>query len=518
MRRGLTARPTPQRCDRPCCRHIARILLSEIPAPVPCHPYHPYQRFGLIAGPVAALVMLLFFAPPDLAPAGRHVAAMAVWMAIWWASEAAPFAVTALIPLAFFPLLGIESMKQAAAAYANPVIYLFLGGFVVAMALERWDVHKRIALNIFALVGTRARALVGGMMAAAALISMWIANTSTTLMLLPIAVSIVVVVHDSVQGLSATQKRNFAIAMVLGLAYGATIGGVSTLVGTPPNAFFAGFMEETRGMHIGFAQWMLVGVPVSLVLLPIAWFVLTYLAFPVHFTTSVQTRRHLQDLKRALGPVNTPQRRVAMIFAALALAWMFRAQLTAFAPLEGLSDAGIAILAALAVFVMPSGDASQRTLLTWQQAARLPWGILLLFGGGLSLASAVSGSGLAQWLGTVLSGLGALHFALLVLGATALVIFLTELTSNLATTAAFLPVMAALAVRLDQDVMLLAVPVTLAASCAFMLPVATPPNAIAFSSGMVSIPAMVRAGLILNLVSIVLLFGVSLVLVPLVFG
>ena len=477
-----------------------------------------YQSLGLIAGPLAAILLGLFFAPDDLEPAGRMTAAMAAWMAIWWASEAVPFAVTALLPLIFFPILGINNIKATSAPYANPMIYLFMGGFIVARAIEHWDLHRRMALNIFTLVGTHARALVGGIMMAAALISMWISNTATSLMLLPIATSIVAVVMNSVDGLSETQKRNFGITMVLGLAYGATIGGVATLVGTPPNAFLASFLDETMGIEIGFGQWMLVGVPVSLTLLPLGWLVLTRFAYPVDFTASEKTQVHLRDLKAELGPITPPQKRVAMIFIALALAWALRKPITGLTGLSGLSDTGIAIFAAILTFVIPSGDHSQRSLLTWEQAAKLPWGILVLFGGGLSLAASVSSSGLAVWLGNSLSGLGAVHFALLVIAATALVIFLTELTSNLATIATFLPVMAALAVALDQDVLLLAVPVALAASCAFMLPIATPPNAIAFSSNMVTIPNMARAGFLLNLIAIALLFVVAITLVPLVFG
>ncbi len=482
------------------------------------HGRHLYQSIGLVAGPVTALLLGLFFAPDDLGVVGRNTAAMAAWMAIWWASEAVPFAVTAFLPLIFFPLLGISDINTASAPYANKIIFLFMGGFIVALAIERWDLHKRIALEIFRFAGTHARALVGGIMVAAALLSMWISNTSTSLMLLPIAMSIIAVVIDSVDDLTEVQKRNFAITMVLGLAYGATIGGVATPIGTPPNAFLVAFMQDNLGYEIGFAQWMLVGVPVSVVMLPLGWLALTRFAYPVNFSATAKTTEHLRELRHDLGPVTAPQIRIGLIFAALALSWAFRKPLTQITGITGLSDAGIAIMAAVLTFVVPSGDKDQRTLLTWEQAARLPWGILILFGGGLSLAAAVSSSGLAEWLGNALSGLGLIHFAILILGATVLVIFLTELTSNLATTATFLPVMAALALRLDQDVLLLAVPVTLAASCAFMLPIATPPNAIAFSSNLVSIPQMARAGFLLNLVAVVLLFGVAMMIVPRVFG
>ncbi len=477
-----------------------------------------YQTIGLIAGPVAALLLGVLFAPDDLGSAGQRTAAIAAWMAIWWATEAVPFAVTALLPLIFFPLLGVDNIRTTAKPYASPIIFLFLGGFIVALTIERWNLHKRIALSIFRLAGTHARGLVGSIMLAAGLISMWMSNTATTLMLLPIAVSIIAVVHQSMPELSDIQKRNFAITMVLGLAYGATIGGVATIIGTPPNGMLLGFMDENFGYKIGFAQWMMVGIPVSLTLLPVCWLILTRFAYPVTFSATTKTTEHINKLRLDLGPITVPEVRIGTIFCLLALSWAFRKPIAEITGLNGLSDAGIALAAAVLVFVVPSGNKTQRVLLTWEQAARLPWGILLMFGGGLSLAAAVSSSGLAEWLGNSLAGLSAVHFAALVLAAITLVIFLTELTSNMATTATFLPVMAALALRLDQDVLLLVVPVTLAASCAFMLPIATAPNAIAFSSNLVSVPQMARAGLLLNLIAIVLLFGVGLVLVPQIFG
>lgn len=478
----------------------------------------PYKTIGLILGPVAALVLSLFFAPDDLDIAGRRTAAIAAWMAIWWATEAVPFAVTALLPMVFFPLLGVDDASTTASAYASPIIFLFLGGFIVALSIEQWGLHKRLALGVFSLVGTHARALIGGIMLSAGLISMWMANTATTLMLLPIAISIITVVHQSVAGLTDTQKRNFAIAVVLGLAYSATIGGVATIIGTPPNGILLGFMEATYGYEISFANWMMVGLPFCVILLPACWFILTHIAYPVNFSTSTKTTEHLAQLRRDLGPIKTPEIRIGLIFCGLALSWAFRQPMTALTGLTGLSDAGIALIAAVLVFIVPSGDKQQPTLITWDQAVRLPWGILIMFGGGLSLAAAVSSSGLAEWLGNSLSSLSAVHFAVLVLGAITLVIFLTELTSNMATTATFLPVMAALALRFDQDVLLLVVPVTMAASCAFMLPIATAPNAIAFSSNLITIPQMVRAGILLNLFAIALLIGISVLLVPHVFG
>lgn len=478
----------------------------------------PYQRIGLAAGPAAALLVLALFHPEGLPPAGARTAAVAAWMAIWWATEAVPFAVTALLPLIFFPALGILPVREASAPYANPTIFLFMGGFVLALTIERWNLHKRIAVGIFRRAGANGITLVGGFMLAAALLSMWLSNTSTTLMLLPIAMSVVTVIRETVDDIDDRQRAHFSAAMVLGLAFGATIGGMATLVGTPPNAFLAGFMSSTYGIEIGFFQWMMVGLPLTAIMLPLTWLVLTRFVFSVDFQASDQTRRHIAELAEDLGPMRRPETRVALLFGAAAAAWAFRGVFESMTGIEGLSDAGIAITAAVLAFIIPSGEPSQRSLLTWEQAARLPWGILLMFGGGLSLAAAVSSSGLAAWLGESLQGLGMVHYAILILAATVMVIFLTELTSNLATTATFLPVMGALALQLDHSAMSLVAPVTLAASCAFMLPIATPPNAIAFSSGYVSIPTMARTGFALNILGALFLSLIAVWLVPMVFG
>lgn len=476
-----------------------------------------YQRIGLVLGPTIAAAIAFGLSPEGLPREGVLVAAIGAWMAIWWATEAIPVAVTAFLPMVAFPAFDVVSVRDAAAPYAHPIIYLFFGGFVMALAIERCGLHRRIALTVFRLVGANARSLVGGFMLAAALVSMWISNTSTTLMLLPIAVSVVTVIGETMPDLDVRQRDNFGLALLLGLAYGATLGGLSTLVGTPPNAFMVGFMSETYGVEIDFARWMLVGVPVSVVLLPIVWITLTRFIYPVTFRASPDAMKHIQLMRRGLGKLSTAEFRTALLFIFLVAGWMFRGQLSAIPILSNLSDTGVAMAAAVAAFLIPSGEKG-RALMTWDDTSRLPWGVLILFGGGLSLAGAVSSSGLALWIGQQLAPLGALHLAVLVVAATALVIFLTELTSNLATTATFLPVIAAIAVETGQDPLVFVIPVTLAASCAFMLPVATPPNAIVFSSGLVSIPAMARAGMIFNIIAVVVLSIVSLTLAPAVFG
>jgi len=478
-------------------------------------PVQRYQIVGRILGPTIFVLMLVSDQwQTAMSVEAWRAAAIGLWMAVWWATEAVPVPVTALLPIVVFDPLGIASIRDAAAPYAHPTIYLFLGGFILALALERWNLHRRIALSILDKTGTDGRRLIGGFMLVCALLSMWMTNTSTTMMLLPIVLSIVAVIRDNVTDLSDKDRENFQIAMLLGLAYSASIGGLATLIGTPPNALLAGFMAENYELELSFARWMLVGVPVSAVMLPIAWFVLTRYLYPVNVPASQAVDDHLRKLREQLGPITTPERRVAIIFVTVVASWMFRKPVTEWLGISGVSDAGIVMTAALLLFLLPSGKKSSAQLMTWQDMARLPWGVLILFGGGLSLAMAVSDSGLALWLGQQLAPLNAWGTAVLVVASVALVIFLTELTSNLATTATLLPVMGAIAIQAGLPPMVLVVPVTIAASCAFMLPVATPPNAIVFSTGKLSIPQMVKAGIVLNIIGIIIVSLAALNLAP----
>jgi sodium-dependent dicarboxylate transporter 2/3/5 len=473
-----------------------------------------HQKVGLILGPAVAILMLLSSPPDGLSAAAWTTAALGVLMAIWWATEAVPIAITALLPLVCFPLLGIASIQDTAAPYANKVIYLFLGGFIVALAMQRWNLHRRIALNVLQVAGGDGRSLIGGFMLASAVISMWVMNTSTTMMLLPIAVSIIAVIHKSVDGLDQKAKDDFQYALLLGVAYGATIGGMATLVGTAPNAMLAAFMQENYGTEIDFASWMMVGLPLSAAMLPLAWLALTRLIFNVDFKTSAEGRAELKRMKDDLGRIKVPEIRVAIIFVIMALTWVSRPLLTKLPGLSTLDDSGIAMAGAIALFLVPSGDKSDPLLLRWKHADQLPWSVLILFGGGLTLAGAVTRTGLAEWLGSSLQAIGMLPLAVIVIVAAAMIIFLTELTSNIATTATFLPVVGAIAIESGFDPIVLTVPVTFAASCAFMLPVATPPNAIVFGSGLLTIPKMARAGLALNLIGIILVSLVALTLAP----
>ena len=472
------------------------------------------KAVGLWLGPLVCFAMLLAGAEQQVMDqAAWRAAAVGLWMAIWWATEAVPVSVTALLPIATFSLLGIANIRQATAPYANPTVYLFMGAFALSLAVQRWNLHRRVALMIVLRTGEDGRRLIGGFMLASAVLSMWMSNTSTTAMLLPIVLSVGTVVAANIQGLGDEQKARFQTALLLGLAYAATIGGLATLIGTPPNALLAAYMAEAHDIRIGFFEWLAVGLPITLLLLPFAWWMLTR---RVQIPPSPRTRHHLQGLLDEMGPITTPEKRIGLIFLLVVAGWILRRPLSAALGLDGLSDTGIVIAAVLLTFVVPSGDSKGSRLLTWEQAAKLPWGVLILFGGGLSLASAVEATGLARWLGESLSGAGVLGPAVLLVAATALVILLTELTSNLATAATFLPIMAAIAMQLGAPPLVLCASVTLASSCAFMLPVATPPNAIVFSSGHLTIPQMMRAGAVLNLAGLVLVALVSLWLIPLV--
>jgi sodium-dependent dicarboxylate transporter 2/3/5 len=473
-----------------------------------------YQEVGTYLGPLIAIAMLVAGPQGGLEVEAWRTAALGLWMAVWWATEATPVGVTAFIPLIFFAPLGITTLNQAASPYANPIIYLFLGGFLIALAMQRWDLHKRIALALLTVSGTNSRSLVAGFMVTAALLSMWMTNTSTTMMLLPIVISVIAVIAETVKEIDEEERRNFEICLLLGTAFGATIGGVATLVGTPPNAFLAAFLAENYDIEISFARWMLVGVPVTVVLLPLCWIILTRFVYPISFETSKETQTLLSMMKNALGPASKAEWRIGIVFGLVVFGWMSRPWLSRFLPMEGVSDPGIVMTAAFFLFLIPSATRNSPRLLTWKETRDLPWAILILFGGGLSLAAAVSETGLANWLGSSLVPLGAFGIGAIVFGAVVLVIFLTELTSNLATTATLLPVLAALALELGISPVVLTVPVALAASCAFMLPVATPPNAIVYGSGRITIPQMAKAGLVMNILGIILLSLVALFLAP----
>jgi sodium-dependent dicarboxylate transporter 2/3/5 len=469
-------------------------------------------RVGLVLGPALFVLLLLLPVPAALTPDAWRVAAVALLMATWWVTEAIPIPATALLPLALFPLLGIASIGAAAAPFANPVIYLFMGGFLIAAALQRCGLHRRIALGIVRIGGSGPRQLVGSFMVATAFISMWVSNTATVAMLLPMALSVLQLAEESAGDATPV---HLAPALLLGLAYGANIGGLGTLIGTPPNALLAGFMSETYDITIGFVQWMTVGVPLVIVSLPLAWLLLTRVLHPLGSTRIAGGREVLLAQARSLGGLSRAEWTVGVVTALTAGAWLTQPLLARIAP--GVSDAGIAIAGALLLFLLPVDRRGERAL-TWEAAERLPWGVLVLFGGGLSLASGIQATGLASWIGASMAGIGTWPAIAVVIAVTTVIVFLTELTSNTATAAAFLPVVSSLAVAIGAHPLLLAVPTALGASCAFMMPVATPPNAIVFGSGRISIPQMMRAGIWLNLLFIVLITAVAVWLAPRALG
>ena len=511
-------------------------------------------RFGMILGPLMLIIMLSLSPPEGLSQEGWYAAAVTVFMGIWWITEAVPISVTALLPIVLFPVLGVQAIAATTAPYANPLIFLFLGGFILAIAMEKWDLHRRVALVIVSRVGVAPKSIILGFIVAAALLSMWVSNTATAIMMLPIALSILALIDRGMEDAdhsasnSTKEKTNFELALILSIAYACNIGGMGTLIGTPPNALLAAFMLENYGIEIGFLEWMKVGVPLLVVSVPLLYFVLTRWIYTIRITEIPGGKKLIAKELDQLGVMTNQEKKVGTLFVSAALLWMFRPALAPYLP--GLSDAGIAIAIGVALFLVPAGkqrvttdemdetdsDASSSTndndgssvedelggnyvgILEWKDAQRLPWGILLLFGGGLSMASAISSTGLAAWIGNGIGGLQNWPIVLLIVIVIALMVFLTEMTSNTASTATFLPILASIAIGLGENPLLFAIPTVLAASCAFMLPVATPPNAIVYGSGRITIPEMSRAGLLLNLLFIVLLSVGALTLFSLVFG
>ncbi len=465
------------------------------------------HRVGLVLGPLLLAMTLLTAPPPGMEPEAWRTAGVGLLMAAWWISEAIPIPATAMLPLVLLPVLGLGAIDAAAAPYANPVIFLFMGGFMIAQAVQRWGLHRRIALQLVRWVGTQPVRLVAGFMLATAFLSMWVSNTATAVMMLPIGLSVIeLVMRRDPDSPDEPGDMNFAVALMLGIAYAASIGGAATLIGTPPNALLAGFMAETYDVSIGFGQWMLIGVPLAAIMLPITWVLLTRLIFPIHLKEIPGGSGVIDDEITGLGRPGRGEKTVAVVFVLTAVTWIARPALEGVLP--GISDAGIAIAATLLLFALPVEPRKGVFALDWENARKIPWDVLILFGGGLSLAGAITRSGLADWIGESLAGVGVLPVLAIMAVVALVIIFVTELTSNTASAAAFLPVLAALAVGIGQDPLLLAVPAALGASCAFMLPVATPPNAIVYGSSFITIPQMAKAGFVLNL-----LFALSIPLI-----
>lgn len=450
------------------------------------------RLLSLISGPLLfALLLTLGGTSLQL-----KMIAVAVWMLSWWVTNVLPIGVTALLPIVLFPLLGIMDLKSTTANYANPVIYLFFGGFVLGLAIEKWNLHKRIAINILRFSGNSPNRIILGSMLATALLSMWISNTATTVMMLPIGMSIIgLLQNDLDQGKSG---HNFAITLLMGLAFAANIGGMTTLIGTPPNLVLASMLEEIPNVEINFSNWFLFALPLVIVLFTIAYLINVKLIFPVRIRKLDGAPQLIKAELQKLGKLRGGEFRVMIVFIVTALLWIFRSIITEIPALSGLSDPIIAVIAAVALFALPAGE-QRGPLLKWKDTERLPWGILLLFGGGLALADGLKTAEIVDLIGQYISSQSSMGLFGLVLIITAFSVFLTEAMSNVALVSVFIPVSLAIASGFGLDGSLLAVPLTLGASCAFMLPIATPPNAIVFSSRKISIREMAMAGILLNL-------------------
>ena len=485
---------------------------GAISAPTPTEEHHALlegdygwrQRGGLILG-LAALVAC-FFAPPlfGLSPEASRVALLAITMAIFWVTEALPIPATALLPLVMLPALGITTgktaMKDAAAPYADPIIFLFMGGFMLSLAMERWNLHRRIALAIIDRVGTRPRSLLLGFLVSAAFVSMWTSNAATAMMLMPIGISVYGMIREA-QG--TARAAGFGAALVLAIAYGANVGGMGSLIGTPPNTILKGYMETTHGIEVGFAQWLWMGLPLVIIALPLVHLILTRVSFRIDNTDFPGVREALHAERIGLGRMNWPEWAVTGAFLLAIALWVSRELWKADFP--ALTDEVIAMGTALLLFAVPVDVKKGIFVLDWTCLRKMPWDVLILFGGGLSLAAAIEKTQLAAAMATALGGMAGWPPFLIVTLVCAVMVVATALTSNTATTAAFLPVIGSLAVAVDQPVLLLCIPVTLAASADFALPVGTPPNAIAFGTGLVSLPRMVKAGIWVDLLFVILI-------------
>ncbi len=478
----------------------------------------------LAAGPVLFLLVLLLPGPESLSVNAQRVAAVAVWMSVWWIAGVIPVGATAIIPFALFPILGVMKGSDAIQCFAHWVVFLMLGGFMLAAAMERWNLHRRIALAVIDTIGVTPRRIVLGFMIATAALSMWISNTSTSLMMLPVAVAVLKKFQE-IAGKEVGEK--IAPALMLAIAYSASIGGVGTLIGTPPNGVFAAQASELYGQTISFFDWLKVGIPMVIVILPVAWFYLVRIQFPLPARVREGGAEVIKEERRLLGRMSRGEIGVAVIFVLTALGWIFRKPivigdfsipgLATYIPTIN-SDATIALCAAVLLFAVPVDLKRRECILDMKSALKIPWDILLIFGGGICLADGFIQSGLSAWLGNQLTFMKGCHPYLVVLVCVTLVTFLTEITSNSASSTIFMPIMGALAVGIGQHPFLLMVPCCVAVSMAFMLPVATPPNAVVFGSGYVKIQQMAQTGFVMNLIAITLIFFVSIFLTTHILG
>ncbi|MCK0160547.1 SLC13 family permease [Allomuricauda sp. F6463D] len=470
------------------------------------------HKIGLVLGPLSFFYIFFFFHPEGLNDSANAVLATVAWVAIWWITEAISISMTALLPIVLFPLTGGLSLGETTASYGHKYIFLYMGGFILALAIEKWNLHRRIALSIIKVVGTNITSIVLGFMLATALLSMWISNTAATVMILPMAMAIVTQLKDNPQTIE-NENINFGKILMLSIAYSASIGGVATLIGTPTNLVLAGVVQTTFGEEITFSQWFVFGFPIAFILLFIAWKYLTKFTFKFTKESFPGGREEIDVQLKKLGKMSFEEKIVLTVFIMTALAWISRSFLLQNI-IPGIDDTVISISCAILLFVLPTSKKRKR-IMVWEDAVKLPWGIILLFGGGLALAAGFESSGLALWIGNKLIALKTVPFVILLLILIATVNFLTEITSNIATTAMLLPVLVSLAPILGVHPYYLMISATVAASCAFMLPVATPPNAVVFGSGYLSMNDMVSRGIWMNILSIIILTIIVYFVLPL---
>jgi sodium-dependent dicarboxylate transporter 2/3/5 len=472
------------------------------------------KKIGLFLGPV--LFFLIAYFPVELvSESGDKVIAVALWMVVWWITEAVSISVTALLPLLLFPLLKIMPVTEVGANYGSPIIFLFFGGFVLALALEKVNLHKRIALNIIKITGTTPNKVVLGFMIATASLSMWISNTASTVVMLPIAISVIRLLIDDADGFTKND-RNFALSVMLGIAYSANAGGIATVIGTPPNSVLIGLLENQYHIEISFLKWMTIGLPFSIILLFICYLVLVKWLFPNKQLKFQASREVVQRELNQLGATSGKEKMVLAIFGITVFLWIFRTIINGIFPSLQLSDTIISMFGAIALFAVPYSIKKGHFILEWQDTEKLAWGILVLFGGGLALANGMSVSGIVDMVSNAIANAEVSVFvtaSLLII----LMLFMTELMSNVALVAVLAPVIAGIAIGLNIPLLYLLIPVTIASSCAFMLPMATPPNAIVFASGYIRVHQMARAGIILNIISIILLVFMFQFIIPLIF-
>lgn len=468
------------------------------------------KALSIAGGPVIFILMELIGKPQSLGLEAYHVLCVTAWIAIWWVTEALPISVTALLPIILFPLTHSLDIADTTQSYGHKYIFLYMGGFMLAIAIEKWGLHKRIALSIINIIGSNVTNIILGFMIATAFLSMWISNTATSVMMLPIGTAIVSQFKKQSHG-GESEGNAFGKALMLAIAYSASIGGFATLIGTPPNLVLAGTLEQIYQVKLSFVQWMTFGLPTSLLLLFICWKYLTSYAFSFDEVSFPGGKAEIQKMRAELGPVQYEEKVVLAVFVCTGLAWMFRSLLENLIP--GLDDTIIAMATAIVLFVIPNKERTRR-IINWDEALKLPWGIILLFGGGMALAKAFTKTGLADWIAVQMSQLDGLSVLMLIFVLVTIVNFLTEITSNLATTAMLLPVLAPMADSFNLHPFMIMVSVTVAASCAFMLPVATPPNAVVFGSGYLRIPDMMRAGILMNILSIIIITATTYFILP----